>query len=211
MRSAGHAARSTKGSSSCCWDRRVPASRRCSTSSAASTCRPAARCCYRDIDLTRADEAALTAYRRRHVGFVFQFYNLIPSLTARRTSRSSPRSSDAPMPPRGRARAGQARRTARSLSGAAVRRRAAARRHRPRHRQAAVGAAVRRADRRARHLHRHRRARGAGAGQRRARHDDRRHHAQRRDRVDGRSGDPPGRRPGRQRRGPRPTSCAAGS
>ena len=37
---------------------------------------------YRDIDLTTADEAALTAYRRRHVGFVFQFYNLIPSLTA---------------------------------------------------------------------------------------------------------------------------------
>jgi putative ABC transport system ATP-binding protein len=37
---------------------------------------------YRDTELTRADEAALTAYRRRHVGFVFQFYNLIPSLTA---------------------------------------------------------------------------------------------------------------------------------
>jgi putative ABC transport system ATP-binding protein len=37
---------------------------------------------YKDTDLTRADEAALTAYRRRHVGFVFQFYNLIPSLTA---------------------------------------------------------------------------------------------------------------------------------
>ncbi len=34
-------------------------------------------------DLSRADEAALTAYRRRHVGFVFQFYNLIPSLTVR--------------------------------------------------------------------------------------------------------------------------------
>ncbi|MDQ1831645.1 ABC transporter ATP-binding protein [Massilia sp. CCM 9029] len=32
-------------------------------------------------DLSAADEAALTAYRRRHVGFVFQFYNLIPSLT----------------------------------------------------------------------------------------------------------------------------------
>jgi putative ABC transport system ATP-binding protein len=37
---------------------------------------------YRDTDLTEAGEAALTAYRRRHVGFVFQFYNLIPSLTA---------------------------------------------------------------------------------------------------------------------------------
>ncbi len=38
---------------------------------------------YRDRDLTTADEAALTDYRRSHVGFVFQFYNLIPSLTAR--------------------------------------------------------------------------------------------------------------------------------
>jgi putative ABC transport system ATP-binding protein len=38
---------------------------------------------YRSTDLTTADEATLTAYRRRHVGFVFQFYNLIPSLTAR--------------------------------------------------------------------------------------------------------------------------------
>jgi putative ABC transport system ATP-binding protein len=38
---------------------------------------------YRGQDLTTADDAALTDYRRRHVGFVFQFYNLIPSLTAR--------------------------------------------------------------------------------------------------------------------------------
>jgi putative ABC transport system ATP-binding protein len=37
---------------------------------------------YRDTDLTQADEGALTAYRRENVGFVFQFYNLIPSLTA---------------------------------------------------------------------------------------------------------------------------------
>jgi len=32
------------------------------------------------------DDAELTRYRREHVGFVFQFYNLIPSLTARETS-----------------------------------------------------------------------------------------------------------------------------
>ena len=38
---------------------------------------------YRDGDLTTAGEGGLTAYRREHVGFVFQFYNLIPSLTAR--------------------------------------------------------------------------------------------------------------------------------
>ena len=38
---------------------------------------------YRDHDLTRNDDTALTRYRREHVGFVFQFYNLIPSLTAR--------------------------------------------------------------------------------------------------------------------------------
>ncbi|WP_454743667.1 ABC transporter ATP-binding protein [Cupriavidus necator] len=37
---------------------------------------------YRDHDLTEADDAGLTRYRREHVGFVFQFYNLIPSLTA---------------------------------------------------------------------------------------------------------------------------------
>ena len=38
---------------------------------------------YRDRQLTAFDDAALTRYRRNHVGFVFQFYNLIPSLTAR--------------------------------------------------------------------------------------------------------------------------------
>jgi putative ABC transport system ATP-binding protein len=38
---------------------------------------------FRDHDLVHADDAALTRYRRDHVGFVFQFYNLIPSLTAR--------------------------------------------------------------------------------------------------------------------------------
>jgi putative ABC transport system ATP-binding protein len=36
-----------------------------------------------ESELTGADERDLTRYRREHVGFVFQFYNLIPSLTAR--------------------------------------------------------------------------------------------------------------------------------
>jgi putative ABC transport system ATP-binding protein len=38
---------------------------------------------WRDHDLAAAGEAELTRYRRDHVGFVFQFYNLIPSLTVR--------------------------------------------------------------------------------------------------------------------------------
>jgi putative ABC transport system ATP-binding protein len=37
---------------------------------------------YHGEDLTRANDAQLTQFRREHVGFVFQFYNLIPSLTA---------------------------------------------------------------------------------------------------------------------------------
>jgi putative ABC transport system ATP-binding protein len=37
---------------------------------------------YLDHDLTHAGQEALTRFRREHVGFVFQFYNLIPSLTA---------------------------------------------------------------------------------------------------------------------------------
>jgi putative ABC transport system ATP-binding protein len=41
------------------------------------------RVVYRGRDLIVSDERAMTAYRRDHVGFVFQFYNLVPSLTAR--------------------------------------------------------------------------------------------------------------------------------
>ncbi len=37
---------------------------------------------FRDLELTAMDEKELTQYRRNHVGFVFQFYNLMPSLTA---------------------------------------------------------------------------------------------------------------------------------
>ncbi len=38
---------------------------------------------YRDRDLTAATDAELTEFRRHSVGFIFQFYNLIPSLTAK--------------------------------------------------------------------------------------------------------------------------------
>lgn len=38
---------------------------------------------YRDLQVTALDEVGLTRYRREHVGFVFQFYNLVPALTAR--------------------------------------------------------------------------------------------------------------------------------
>ena len=54
---------------------------------------------YRNTDLTNADETALTAYRRRHVGFVFQFYNLIPSLTALENVALVTEIVDAPMRP----------------------------------------------------------------------------------------------------------------
>ena len=37
---------------------------------------------FRDLDLSSATERELTRFRREHVGFVFQFYNLVPSLTA---------------------------------------------------------------------------------------------------------------------------------
>jgi len=54
---------------------------------------------YRDHNLTIADDAALTLYRREHVGFVFQFYNLIPSLTARENVGLITRIAQNPMRP----------------------------------------------------------------------------------------------------------------
>ena len=38
---------------------------------------------FRDLELTKLSDRGLTRFRRDHVGFVFQFYNLVPSLTAR--------------------------------------------------------------------------------------------------------------------------------
>ncbi len=54
---------------------------------------------YHDHDLTRADDRSLTQYRREHVGFVFQFYNLIPSLTARENVAIVTENASAPMTP----------------------------------------------------------------------------------------------------------------
>jgi len=54
---------------------------------------------YGDHDLTVADDAAMTRYRREHVGFVFQFYNLIPSLTARENVALVTEIADHPMTP----------------------------------------------------------------------------------------------------------------
>jgi putative ABC transport system ATP-binding protein len=54
---------------------------------------------FRDHDLVGAGDRALTAYRREHVGFVFQFYNLIPSLTARENVALVTEIADDPMAP----------------------------------------------------------------------------------------------------------------
>jgi putative ABC transport system ATP-binding protein len=54
---------------------------------------------YLDHKLTGATEAELTRFRREHVGFVFQFYNLIPSLTARENVSAVTEIAAAPMRP----------------------------------------------------------------------------------------------------------------
>lgn len=54
---------------------------------------------FEDHDLTVVDDSALTRYRRDHVGFVFQFYNLIPSLTARENVALVTEISPRPMQP----------------------------------------------------------------------------------------------------------------
>ena len=54
---------------------------------------------YKDIVLTELDDAGLTQYRRHHVGFVFQFYNLIPSLTAKENVALITEIASDPMPP----------------------------------------------------------------------------------------------------------------
>jgi putative ABC transport system ATP-binding protein len=57
------------------------------------------RVLYSGKDLTAAKERELTAFRRDHVGFVFQFYNLIPSLTARENVAAVTEIASRPMTP----------------------------------------------------------------------------------------------------------------
>ena len=59
----------------------------------------AGRVHYRHWELTDAHESELTRYRRSHVGFVFQFYNLIPSLTARENVALVTEIADDPLTP----------------------------------------------------------------------------------------------------------------
>jgi putative ABC transport system ATP-binding protein len=54
---------------------------------------------FRDHELTAASADALTLFRREHVGFVFQFYNLIPSLTARENVQLVTDIAESPMRP----------------------------------------------------------------------------------------------------------------
>ncbi len=53
---------------------------------------------FAEHELTAASEAQLTQYRREHVGFVFQFYNLIPSLTVRENVELVTNIAEQPMP-----------------------------------------------------------------------------------------------------------------
>ena len=54
---------------------------------------------FRGQDIAHANQRELTEYRRRHVGFVFQFYNLMPSLTARENVALVTEIAEAPMKP----------------------------------------------------------------------------------------------------------------
>ena len=57
------------------------------------------RAFFRDHDLTNLPDEGLTEFRRQHVGFIFQFYNLIPSLTALENVDLVTDIVDNPMPP----------------------------------------------------------------------------------------------------------------
>lgn len=57
------------------------------------------RVLFRDEELGGYSESQLTRYRRRHIGFVFQFYNLMPNLTARENVEMSTEIAQNPLDP----------------------------------------------------------------------------------------------------------------
>ena len=166
-------------------------------------------------EITTLGDNDLTKLRRQHIGFVFQFFNLLPMLTARgehpaaaddrrreaRRRRGSTISSSS-----------RARRPARAPPGRALRRPAAARRDRARARLPADRRLRRRADRQPRLHDEWRDPRAAAPLRRRLRPDDGDGHARRPRRRDGRPGALPRRRPDRARScraRARTTSCMA--
>ena len=98
---------------------------------------------WRDHNLVGADDAELTRYRREHVGFVFQFYNLIPSLTVLENVALVNEIAEKPLDPREVLTLVGLEGAARPFSFSVVRRRAAARCGGSRHRQIARRIAVR--------------------------------------------------------------------
>ena len=161
--------------------------------------------------LNDLSEDELAAWRARHVGLIFQFFNLIPVLSARdnvalpllltqldKRERRSPR--------RDRAARRRTRRPHGSPPAHPVGRRAAARRHRPRHRHRSGPDRRRRADRRSRRAQRRGHSQSAAAAEERVRQDHRHGHARparaalRRRGLSPRQGHPARRRGGR--RGP---------
>ena len=139
----------------------------------------AGRVSYRGRDLSGADDAARTEYRRLHVGFVFQFYNLIPSLTAKENVALVTEISRDPLPPGDALEIVRSRRPLEPLPFPAIRWRAAARCDCQGHREATGRAALRRADGSLGHHDRDRGAGGDRENQSGTRHVDRGDHAQR--------------------------------
>ena len=136
---------------------------RCCTCSAGSTAPIAGTVRIGEAELTQLTDAALVAFRNRHVGFVFQFHHLLPEFTALENAEMPLRIARVPAAEAraaGRAsccaRVGLGERLT-HRPGHAVGRRAAARGGRARARDAAGAAAGRRADRRPRRAHRRRR------------------------------------------------------
>ncbi len=128
---------------------RAAASRRCSGLLAGLDSPSEGRVVVDGVDITALDEDALARLRGQRIGFVFQFFHLLPSLTALENvlvPMEIAGAKDAGAARRRAARRSRARRPQAPLSLAAFRRRAAARRHRPCAGQRAAAAAGRRAD-----------------------------------------------------------------